>query len=126
MSFDWSGYLALAKEMMVKANEFADQEAVYRCVVSRAYYGVYCLARNRIRDIDKAEFYGNDHKALQRYLIEHPRKNLRKLGNQLRDLHQHRIKADYSDELDEQAINKASRAINLAQKIAEGLVEVFS
>lgn len=101
MSFDWSGYLALAKEMMAKASEFTDQEAVYRCVVSRAYYGVYCLTRNRVRDIDSAEFYGNDHKALQSYLIEHPHKNRRRLGNQLRNLHQHRIKADYSDELDD-------------------------
>jgi hypothetical protein len=126
MSFDWLGYLALAKEMMAKANEFADQEAVCRCVVSRAYYGVYCLARNRVRDIDNTEFHGNDHKALQNYLIEHPHKSRKKLGNQLRDLHQHRIKADYSDDLDEHAVNKAKRAISLAQKIADGLVEVFS
>lgn len=126
MSFDWSGYLALANEMMAKANEFADQEAVYRCVVSRAYYGVYCLARNQVRDIDSREFHGNDHKALQNYLLEHPQKNRKKLGNQLRSLHQHRIKADYSDELDEQPVHKASKAINLAQKIADGLIEVFS
>jgi uncharacterized protein (UPF0332 family) len=126
MNFDWSGYLALAKEMITKANEFADQEAVYRSVVSRAYYGVYCLARNRVRDIDAKEFHGNDHKALQNYLTEHPHKNRKKLGNQLRSLHQHRIKADYSDELDEQAVNKANRAINLAQKITEGLVDLFS
>lgn len=126
MSFDWSGYFVLAKEIMAKANEFADQEAVYRCVVSRAYYGVYCLARNRVRDIDRKEFYGNDHKALQIYLIEHPHKTRRKLGNQLRKLHQHRIKADYSDELDEQAAYKANKAIGLTQEITESLVAIFS
>lgn len=126
MSFDWSGYSTLAKEMMMKASEFADQEAVYRSVVSRAYYGVYCLARNCVRDIDKEEFYGNDHKALQIYLIEHPHKSRKRLGNQLRRLHQHRIKADYSDELDEQPVNKANRAISIAEEISRGLIEVFS
>ncbi len=126
MSFDWSGYLVLAQELMVKANEFTDQEAVYRCVVSRAYYSVYCLARNYVRDVDQREFYSNDHKALQNYLIDHPRKDRKKVGLQLRDLHQHRIKADYSDELGEQAVNKANRAISAAQKIAGSLGEVFS
>jgi uncharacterized protein (UPF0332 family) len=126
MSFDWSDYLALAKEKMAITNEFADQEAVYRCVISRAYYGVYCQARNCVRDVDKAKFHGNDHQALQSYLKKHPHKTRKKLGLQLQSLHQHRIKADYHDDLDEQAVNKASRAISSAHEIAKALGELFS
>jgi hypothetical protein len=36
MSFDWSGYLTLAKEMKNSVDQFSDHEALYRSVVSRA------------------------------------------------------------------------------------------
>lgn len=126
MNFDWLRYLTLAKEMMDKVNEFADQEAVYRSVVSRAYYAVFCSTRNYVREVDGKEFYGNDHQSLQRYLIAHSHRSRKKLGNQLRTLHQHRIKADYQGNLDEKAISKASRAVALAQEIADNLGKIFS
>ena len=126
MSFDWSGYLTLAKELKNKVNEFPDQEAVYRSIVSRAYYAVFCQARNYVKKIDKQEFFGNDHQKLQNYLRNHSHTPRRKIGNQLRRLHQDRIKADYHDDLGEHAMNKASKAIKLADGIASGLNEVFA
>jgi uncharacterized protein (UPF0332 family) len=126
MSFDWSGYLTLAKEMINKVDEFPEQEAVYRSVVSRAYYAVFCLTRNYVKDIDSQEFHGNDHQELQNYLTRHSHKIRKKIGNQLRTLQQHRIKADYQDNLDEQAVYKASKAIKLADKITNGLAKIFS
>ena len=126
MSFDWSSYLTLAKELSNKVDEFPDQEAVYRSVVSRAYYSVFCLARNYVRDVDRSEFHGNAHKELQDYLKNHPHRPRKKIGNQLRDLHQHRLKADYDDDLGEQPQNKASRAVALANKIITGLADIYS
>jgi hypothetical protein len=41
-------------------------------------------------------------------------------------LHQDRKKADYDDDLGEQAMNKASKALKLADGIAAGLTEIFS
>jgi hypothetical protein len=124
MSFDWSEYLILAEHMMGKIGEFPDQEAVYRSIISRAYYAVFCLIRNYVRDVDHKEFHGNDHQALQKYLMVHAHQPRRRLGNQLQDLHQHRIKADYHDNLDESASGKASRAITMASNIKQGLAQL--
>jgi len=124
MNFDWSEYLELAQIMMEKADEFSDQESVYRSVVSRAYYAVFCMTRNYVRDVDNTQFYGNDHQSLQNYLKRHSHKIRRKIGNQLQDLHQHRIKADYHDNLGELPINKATRAVAQARKIMEGLAQL--
>ncbi len=126
MNFDWSSYLTLAEYMMNQANEFPDEEAVYRSVVSRAYYAVYCLARNYVKEVDDVTFYSNDHKALQDHLISHSHKIRKRLGNQLRKLHQHRKKADYDDDLGELPFNKASRALTDARKIKNGLAQLSS
>jgi uncharacterized protein (UPF0332 family) len=124
MSFDWLTYLALAEYMNENVSKFPEEEACYRSVVSRAYYSVYCLTRNYIRDSDNVTFSSNDHQALQDYLIQHSHKPRKKLGKQLRDLHQHRKKADYDDDLIEQPVNKASIALTYAKKIARGLAEL--
>ena len=124
MSFDWSSYLTLAEYMNTKAGESPNQEACYRSVVSRAYYAAFCLTRNYVRDSEGVAFGGNDHRALQDYLISRPHKPKKKLGNQLRILHQHRIKADYEDKLDELPVNKASRSLIQARKIVNGLEQL--
>jgi uncharacterized protein (UPF0332 family) len=121
MTFNWSGYLTFAEEAMGKANEFSEPESVYRSVVSRAYYAAFGTVRNYVRDQDHQTFHGDDHRALQKYLIQHPHPPRKRLGSQLKDLHEHRLKADYRDELDELAINKAGRAIAAAKKITEGV-----
>lgn len=49
MSFDWSDYLSVAKEL---ANIAAttNQEAKLRSAISRAYYAAFIKARNHLRD----------------------------------------------------------------------------
>lgn len=127
MSFDWQGYLTSAQEIVAKVNDFSDQEAIYRTATSRAYYAVFCLVRNYVRDIDGATFSGNDHKNLQNHFRNNSHSaSRRKIGNQLRRLHQDRLKADYDDELDEKAMNKASKAITAAKKIVTGLTEIYA
>ncbi len=39
--------------MLDNAGTLSDEEACYRSVASRAYYAVFCLARNYVRDTDK-------------------------------------------------------------------------
>jgi uncharacterized protein (UPF0332 family) len=122
MSFDWHHYLELAKHLNANANSFPDTEACYRSVVSRAYYAVYCLARNYIKQTDNVTFSGNDHKRLQDHLTSGPGQQLRhKIGNQLKQLHQVRIKADYADNLDELPVNSASKALAQAERIINNL-----
>src|SRR5690349_21655344 len=42
MAFDWTHYLTLAQELSGRSDE-----AALRCAIGRAYYAVFCLARNR-------------------------------------------------------------------------------
>jgi len=42
MSFNWRDYVDLAQDLLNRA-----EEACQRSSISRAYYGVFCLARNR-------------------------------------------------------------------------------
>ena len=119
MSFDWSEYLTLAERLVSKAEEAPNPEAYYRTAVSRAYYSVFCLTRNYVRDTEGRVF--SEHSALHKHLISKPHKAKSKLGNQLKRLFQHRNNADYDDGLREAAVNKASRALVQAKKIKEGL-----
>lgn len=42
MSFDWNDYVHLAEELLQR-----NDESCIRSSISRAYYGVFCIARNR-------------------------------------------------------------------------------
>jgi uncharacterized protein (UPF0332 family) len=50
MSFDWSEYLRVAKELAGSATPPANQEAKLRAAISRAYYAAFVKARNHLRD----------------------------------------------------------------------------
>ena len=101
MSFDWQNYLTLAQYMMDTAEEFPETEACYRSVVSRAYYAMFCMTRDYVSQVRQ------------------------KIGNQLRRLHQHRKKADYDRDLGEAPVNKATKALCEAQRVLEGLNQVY-
>jgi uncharacterized protein (UPF0332 family) len=42
MSFDWINYIYVAEEILTKSDE-----SYFRTAISRAYYGIFCIARNR-------------------------------------------------------------------------------
>jgi len=88
MIFDWLEYLKFAEATLAKTSEFENSEAVYRSVTSRAYYAVYCLTRNTIKQKDRQEFFGSAHQQLQDYLIAHTHNVRSRLGRRLRALHQ--------------------------------------
>lgn len=49
MSFDWSEYLSVAKELATQTTT-AHKEAKLRSAISRAYYAAFITARNNLRD----------------------------------------------------------------------------
>lgn len=55
MSFDWSQYLDIARELAEQAENAPHplQEAKYRASISRAYYAVFGKARYHLRHNDK-------------------------------------------------------------------------
>jgi uncharacterized protein (UPF0332 family) len=124
MSFDWRHYLTLAEHLFDNAGALSDKEACYRSVASRAYYAVFCLARNYVRDTDNARI--EMHQELQDYLTRNRNNKARcKIGNQLKRLHQIRKKADYDDDLHALPINTASQALAQAKKIFEGINQLL-
>jgi len=124
MIFDWLEYLKFAEATLAKTSEFENSEAVYRSVTSRAYYAVYCLTRNTIKQKDRQEFFGSAHQQLQDYLIAHTHNVRSRLGRRLRALHQLRLRADYEDELGQQALSLAQQAVMQARKIEIDLTEI--
>jgi hypothetical protein len=50
MSFDWSKYLNVAKELAGVETSAASQEAKLPAAISRAYYAAFIKARNHLRD----------------------------------------------------------------------------
>ena len=127
MSFDWRKYLTFAELMYEKANsedsDCHDKETFYRCSISRAYYAVFCLARNYLKDFESQEFYSDEHKKVSIFLIKNSDSKKRKIGNQLKMLHQDRKKADYDDTFDqyEAPSLKAQKSVKMAKNIEESI-----
>ena len=98
MAFDWHRLLELARFLQQNADAVQPDEAVLRTVLSRAYYGAFCHARNYARD-----YLGftprndpDDHGRLRAHLRSRRRKGD---ADRLDRLRQWRNESDYADEL---------------------------
>jgi len=120
MSFEWLNYLTFSQYLLDNCDAIPEQEACCRTIVSRAYYAVYCSTREYALRHFGYSSSGNDHQALQTFLMTR-QKPYSTIGNQLKRLHQLRKKADYDNELNELPVNTATRALAQAQKIATHL-----
>ncbi|HQC00417.1 MAG TPA: hypothetical protein PKX11_07680, partial [Methanospirillum sp.] len=80
-SFDWEEYIELAKQLQQNPIPNAlYQTALYRAIVSRAYYGAFMYARRRAERI-KGAFSGvNIHEQVIDYYSYSESKNHRKAG----------------------------------------------
>jgi uncharacterized protein (UPF0332 family) len=127
MKFDWSEYFNLAQELAGTS-----EEAKLRSAVSRAYYSVFCLARNYWRDIQQdprlsrnKTYDINDHQYVAEEFIHNRSKSqtMIEIGKDLTRLRKMRNKADYEDtfyNLQREAIT----ALMLAQNISSALNEL--
>lgn len=109
MSFDWEDYVYLAEDLLSQP-----EESYLRSAISRAYYGVFCIARNRK---GYKEFAGsNVHwRVINEYKNSSDR-NERNVGRVLDKLRKSRNDADYNED---KPINKdlAERAVYSAKHI---------
>lgn len=101
MSFIWSEYLDIAKELQATAIAGSPlEEAKLRAAISRAYYALFCEARRYIRlnypgtTIPKD---GTAHSAVRQMFELSPDPNWRFIGITLNRLRLNRTKADYDD-----------------------------
>jgi len=91
MSFNWKDYVDLAEELLKR-----EDEASHRSAVSRAYYGVFCIARNRLSmTYDKSRFV---HWQVIKRLWKSNNPKHKKLAKILSDLKRARERADYEED----------------------------
>ena len=101
MTFAWVEYLELADALLANRATFADEEACCRVSISRAYYAVFCTARNyaAINEGLQLSRTGDDHQRVHRHYEQGPSRNHRSLGQLLSLLRRNRNRADYDDEM---------------------------
>lgn len=130
MKFDGSEYLNLATELAASSSDSDDVEAKLRSAVSRAYYAVFCLSRNYLRDIEKDPRLSrknssdiNEHQYVAEEFIFHKSKNkeMIKIGENLSRLRELRNKADYAD-----TIFNLPKDVNYALKLAQNIMSVLN
>jgi len=94
--FDWFEYFDLARNLARQDNNETSQ----RSAVSRAYYAIFCSARNRLlwegESIPKT---GEAHRIVWDQFEKSAEKGRRKIAQDGRRLRRKRTKVDYDDEV---------------------------
>ena len=99
MSFDWSEYLNVAKELAGVETSAASQEAKLRAAISRAYYAAFIKARNHLRDKQGLVIprTSEAHRDVSKQFENSTDAVRRSLGEKLLRLRDFRRQADYVD-----------------------------
>ena len=77
-------------------------EAAQRAAISRAYYAVYCYARNKLedwRELDRRQTRKTSHQVVWDHFEGDPRPGWNVIGQEGHDLKEDRRKADYDDQI---------------------------
>jgi len=123
MSFDWSLYIKLAEELITYAQTGKLEEASLRSAISRAYYGVFCIARNFLRSKGEIIPKVDTHKFVREHYEGSSDERERKIGENLARLWKNRKDSDYEDTADIDT-KKAKTAIILAKRVLESLKQI--
>jgi hypothetical protein len=98
MNFDWSQYFDLAQELARTSPRAVTREARLRSAISRAYYAVFCLARNHVRDQEGLSIPREKvHSYVTNQFKDSPDSTHSQFGHDLDRLRWDRNKADYDD-----------------------------
>lgn len=96
--FQWSEYLALANEWMANAAASQHPEAVYRSLISRAYYAVFHASADLAQTLGlESTQSASDHYRVRKF-FENRGRVAAQLSQKLRSLYDWRVSADYSIE----------------------------
>jgi hypothetical protein len=123
MPFDWKSLLEIARQLEKEANQGSiHTEALRRSAVGRAYYAVFCHARNyAVQYLGyHVKGFGDDHGSLRAHLKKSRRGGDAARLDTLRCL---RNDADYAEELtwDDPAMT-VQEAIEAAERVFASLV----
>lgn len=122
MTFDWSEYLNLAKELAGIATTPANQEAKLRDAISRAYYAAFILARNHLRDREGLSIpaTGDAHRYVSEQFDLIPDPMRKSIADKLKRLRMYRNQAYYVDTFPG-LFGIATRAITLSEEVISEL-----
>jgi hypothetical protein len=99
MSFAWTRYLELAKELAGKPVTTEGREAKLRSAISRAYYAAFHEARDFLVITQGPLPYNvNEHEYVKNWYLDQRDRLRAQVGNDLNRLRQDRNRADYVDE----------------------------
>ncbi len=126
MSFDWSEYLNIARELAGQSTVLSSAEAKKRCAISRAYYAAFCSARNHLRDKDNdlnIPVGGDAHGYVRRQFKTSKDKVRREVGEDLARLVAKRNLVDYKDDITSLANldGETYLALNWSQEVISDL-----
>ena len=117
MSFNWTKYIRLADELLKGTDE-----SYYRSAISRAYYGAFCITRDRVNysDYRKSDVHS---RVADKYATSND-EDERIIGSILIKLRKARNNADYNSN---ETIRKdyAERMVNSAKSILE-ILEILN
>lgn len=118
--FDWKEYLNLAEELAERHGD----EAAQRAAVSRAYYAVYCYARNRLEQalvLERDHKNSASHQAIWDAYENDSRPEMEQIGQNGHNLKESRRRADYDDERINDLDRFAKKALRQARKLNSSL-----
>ena len=128
MSFNWSEYLNIARELAGQATASSSDEAKKRCAISRAYYAAFCSARNYLRDKDNdlnIPVGGDVHGYVRRQFKTSKDKVRREVGEDLARLAIKRKNADYEDIVPLRNLGDETYvALNWSQEVISDLAQL--
>ena len=129
MSFNWSEYLNIARELAGQATASSSAEAKKRCAISRAYYAAFCSARNYLRDKDNdldIPVGGDAHGYVRRQFKTSKNKVRREVGEYLARLVAKRNLVDYKDDITPLANldGETHLALNWSQEVISDLAQL--
>jgi len=96
--FNWEDFIKLSQELISNLNTQYN-EALYRTIISRAYYGVFKQVEDFLKDnVPERDTRGRklgSHDKYIEFLKNHTSEEVRKFGSLLANLKRYRLKADY-------------------------------
>ncbi|WP_448589768.1 HEPN domain-containing protein [Thermodesulfobium sp.] len=122
MDFDWKDYIKLAQKLYIESNKDSIEEAYNRSVISRSYYGIFCISRIKAgleSYKPSKETDPGTHKKVISYYKSSNKLDEKELGKILDELRKWRNDADYEGRkgIDKNAAERAILKANEALKL---------
>jgi len=96
MGFDWTLFITLAKELLsIERNTRSPREEYLRTIISRSYYGIFCVARNYLSSKEASLPEKEIHKFVRSRFISSTNNLENQIGINMDRLWRKRIEADY-------------------------------